>query len=284
MKQNIMKKTISLLGAAMLFAASLPFAVYADVSAEEDFICTQTDDGVVITRYVGEDEEIIIPAVIDGSPVTEIGERAFEGNPDIVSVEIPSGVTKIGYHAFTADRGLETVTIASTVTEIEEGVFHECESLSAINYEGDEDSWSGITIDQKNNDAFVALTPEYNAVLTEQESADDGDDADSEEITDENTDENSEDGTESSTDAADETESAADEDGSVVTETASEQTTSSEAADTGAVSSVAASQPETPAAQPEPQSTGGTKLKIIFGVIVGVAVLDILYYSVKKPK
>lgn len=47
-----------------------------------------TAGGIVITQYVPETEEtsVQIPAVLEGSPVTEIGEEAFAENGDRKSV------------------------------------------------------------------------------------------------------------------------------------------------------------------------------------------------------
>ena len=62
-----------------------------------------TADGIVITQYVPETEEtsVQIPAVLEGSPVTEIGEEAFAENGAFLErVEIPSSVKRIGDGAF----------------------------------------------------------------------------------------------------------------------------------------------------------------------------------------
>ena len=62
-----------------------------------------TAGGIVITQYVPETEEtsVQIPAVLEGSPVTEIGEEAFAENGAFLErVEIPSSVKRIGDGAF----------------------------------------------------------------------------------------------------------------------------------------------------------------------------------------
>jgi hypothetical protein len=47
-------------------------------SAESDFETRTNEDGsVTITKYVGWDSVVKIPAVIGGKPVTAIGEEAF---------------------------------------------------------------------------------------------------------------------------------------------------------------------------------------------------------------
>lgn len=56
--------------------------------------------GVVITKYTGEAENVIIPAILDGKPVVKIDEEAFCECRHIVSVKIPESVTDIGEGAF----------------------------------------------------------------------------------------------------------------------------------------------------------------------------------------
>ena len=57
-----------------------------------------------ITGYVGAGGAVVIPASINGTPVTAIGEAAFSpgyrGNQSIISVTIPDSVTSIGQRAF----------------------------------------------------------------------------------------------------------------------------------------------------------------------------------------
>lgn len=284
---KLFKNAAAVLGTSLMLISGIPFSASADIGAQEDFVYDVNGDSVTITRYTGDAEELVIPQTIEGKTVTEIGERALEGQPDIVSIEIPSGVTKIGYHAFTSDRGLETITIAASVTEIDEGAFHECEALTALNYEGDETAWSSVTIGES-NDALTALTPSYNASLTPQESAsDEGEDASSSEETSE--DESS--AEESSSEEASSEEASSEEASS---EEAAAETTSSEDTTTtgtteestssaGTSSAAAAEAASSEAAAPVQQESSYNGGVIVIGVIVGIAVLDIIYWSIKKP-
>lgn len=52
-----------------------------------------------ITDYVGSDTNVVIPAAIDGTPVTKIAQGAFMAK-DIENVVIPSTVTYVGDYAF----------------------------------------------------------------------------------------------------------------------------------------------------------------------------------------
>ncbi len=96
-------------------------------------------------KYHNLDEKLdpVIPSMINGRPVTMIGEKAFQG-AQITSVDIPEGVTTIepwafnnnllevvdipesvttiGEYAFSANK-LKTISLPDDITHIERGVF-----------------------------------------------------------------------------------------------------------------------------------------------------------------
>lgn len=76
--------------------------------------------------------DLIIPAEINGLPVTSITEYAFIGCSGLVNVTIPNTVTHIGEYAFSTCTGLKSVTIPSSVTDIGDYAFRECRSLTNI--------------------------------------------------------------------------------------------------------------------------------------------------------
>jgi hypothetical protein len=61
---------------------------------------------IAIWKYTGDAETVIIPAKINGSPVTSIGNQAFSSTP-VTSVTIPASVTDIGGDAF--DEGVQII-------------------------------------------------------------------------------------------------------------------------------------------------------------------------------
>lgn len=95
---------------------------------------TYTDKGSTITidscdRYLS--GNVIIPSVIDGKPVTVIGDYAFRyGTLSILT--IPSGVTTIGSHAFDYCTSLKNITFPNTLTSIGEDAFNNCISLDNV--------------------------------------------------------------------------------------------------------------------------------------------------------
>ena len=80
---------------------------------------------IEITSYSASDSacgtDVVIPAEIDGKPVTSIGDRAFYRN-QLTSVVIPGSVTSIGAAVF-GDNLLTSVVIPGSVKTIGVGAF-----------------------------------------------------------------------------------------------------------------------------------------------------------------
>ena len=128
------KKVLAGALAAVVAVGSLSIAAFADTNVSGDYEYEVLDDGTVsITKYLGEDENVVIPDTIAGMTVTVIGERAFGGNDYIVTVEIPDGVTTISIFAFYGCTSLTEINIPDSVTYISERVFMSSSSLTAIN-------------------------------------------------------------------------------------------------------------------------------------------------------
>jgi hypothetical protein len=100
-------------------------------SAEAQFVYTNDNDGITITKYTGPGGAVTIPDMIDGLPVTRIGDSAF-GESSLTAVVIPDGVTGIGNSAFSSCYQLAEVTIGDSVTNIGYGAFSGCTSLASI--------------------------------------------------------------------------------------------------------------------------------------------------------
>lgn len=82
-----------------------------------------------MTRAVNIGEEIVIPSVLDGYPVTCIGEKAFYNCNELGSVIIPHSVTRIDRLAFYSCGRLTSVSLPSTMTNISASVFERCTNL-----------------------------------------------------------------------------------------------------------------------------------------------------------
>ena len=75
--------------------------------------------------------ELVIPANIEGKPVTKIGFEAFKES-SLTSISIPSSVTDISERAFYKSTSLTSISIPEGVTTIKKDTFFECTSLTSI--------------------------------------------------------------------------------------------------------------------------------------------------------
>lgn len=83
---------------------------------------------VTIEGYTGTNDQLLLPDVINGLPVTSIAPRAFYAS-GVKSLAGGSSVTSIGDYAFANCRKLSFAAIPNTVTNFGEGVFSNCVSL-----------------------------------------------------------------------------------------------------------------------------------------------------------
>ena len=156
-----MKRAISLLVVVFLIVSvvcSVSFTANAkDAQALQltavsgDFEYTVLYDGTAqITGYIGYNNEVSIPSVIDGYTVTSIGENAFSYEPlpppamaglaqtgvsrfkKITEVTIPDTVTSIGDYAFVWCENLAGVILPDSVKSIGIMAFAHCDSLSYL--------------------------------------------------------------------------------------------------------------------------------------------------------
>ena len=271
------KKAAALFGAALFMLPAFPLSAGAEEITSGDYDIDADGGTAAVTAYNGEDENILIPASIEGNSITEIAPAAFQMNADILSVEIPDGVTKIGDHAFAIDTGIETLTLPATITEIGENAFQQCSSLNTVNFAGDEAAWKAITI-AEGNELLTAITPSYNATLTAQDSASSESSSSSEA-----TESESASSEESSSAAAssEETSSAAVSSEETASESASAEGTTGTTGTTA--SSGSAAPAESAAADPVPQGSPINIAYLFGGILIGIAVLDIIYFSIKGP-
>ena len=104
--------------------------------------------------------------------VTEMGDNVFSSCVALTSITIPKNVTEIGVAAFEDCENLASVTMPTSVKSIGDSAFESCTSLTDVYYEGTEEQWKQIFIDE-DNDPLTSADIHFNAVIeTPGESAD----------------------------------------------------------------------------------------------------------------
>ncbi|MDR0983711.1 MAG: leucine-rich repeat protein [Ruminococcus sp.] len=113
------------------------FGLITSIAIEQDtFEYIASDGEVTITKYNGKNERVVIPEVIDGNPVTAIGEKSFQNNNIITEVVFPDTIKSIGNYAFSSCDNLAEVKLSESLTEIGGCAFIYCENLKTITIPG----------------------------------------------------------------------------------------------------------------------------------------------------
>ena len=104
------------------------------VNAEQsgDFVYFEYGGIAHISGYRGAGGAVVIPSVLNGTPVRVIYFNAFANITNVTSVIIPDGVTSIEPSAFGGCTGLTSVTIPNTVTQIRSSAFTGCSALKSV--------------------------------------------------------------------------------------------------------------------------------------------------------
>jgi hypothetical protein len=131
MKMIIMKTNFFrtfLLAAALL---ALPAAVQAQ------FTYTTNNGTITITGHTGNGGAVIIPAAINGLPVTSIGNNVF-ANTSVTRVTISDSVTNIGVYVFLGCPNLTNITVSSLNPAYSslDGVLFDKSQTTLIQYPG----------------------------------------------------------------------------------------------------------------------------------------------------
>ena len=95
--------------------------------------------------------DIVIPASINGIPVTAIAENAFMDCSGMKSITIPDSVTSIGDRAFYDCTSLESVIIGNSVETIDSHAFYDCTRLESVYYSDTGSEWYEISISSTGN-------------------------------------------------------------------------------------------------------------------------------------
>lgn len=132
---NKIKQTVTIIVCLAVIAAGI--FVLADPDAliryktDYDFTYTQEDGGIVLTRYNGECENLIIPSEIDSIPVKAI-RGAFLNNGTVKNVRVSEGIENIDYMSFYGCTALVNITLPDSVKTIGHAAFLGCMALEKV--------------------------------------------------------------------------------------------------------------------------------------------------------
>ena len=90
------------------------------------------DNGICVTKYIGKENNVVIPKMIKGKHVVNLGRNCFENNNNLTRVSIPNGVMRISHYAFFGCSKLKSVKMSNSVKYIGDSAFSRCSSLSSI--------------------------------------------------------------------------------------------------------------------------------------------------------
>ena len=93
------------------------------VGRNEEYEYYESATEIEITKYIGNEKEVVIPKEINGKAVTKIGNFAF-ANSKIISVEFNENVKKIGEKAFYNAKELEKIIQTDNIEYIYNYAFH----------------------------------------------------------------------------------------------------------------------------------------------------------------
>ncbi len=96
-----MKKTVSILLALVMALSVFTVMAFAETPSFTYVVVSEEDKTCKITGAEAGIVDLVIPAEIDGYKVVAIGNRAFDKNTNVESVQIPDTVESIGQSAFT---------------------------------------------------------------------------------------------------------------------------------------------------------------------------------------
>ena len=153
-----------------------------------EFQYQEATESYIITKYVGEANDVVIPSTYLEKPISAIGSSAFAANKTLAKVAFrpDSQVKSIDASAFAADEALKEVVLPDSLEQIGASAFAVCSNLKTltighklsklnavaegafalvngltINYYGTEEMFAAISVAEMNNEGFKNATVNY---------------------------------------------------------------------------------------------------------------------------
>ena len=95
--------------------------------------CITYDDKVILYRYRGTAQNLVIPDQIQSMDIVELTGRLFENHTEFISVSIPDTVQSIGEYAFSGCTQLTNVSFPASLRYIGSYAFNNCAQLLSLN-------------------------------------------------------------------------------------------------------------------------------------------------------
>lgn len=105
--------------------------VAVEYTPESAFQYSSSAAGAVITKYVGNYLDVVIPPYLGGLPVVEIGSDSFS-EATVRSVKLPEGVAKISDRAFFFCQDMDYIDLPESLQIIGGNAFYGCLSLTRL--------------------------------------------------------------------------------------------------------------------------------------------------------
>lgn len=127
-----MKRILMLLAALALMLSIAQAEAAKHIRIDDILYEIQPDDSVTAVAYLGRQGEVIIPAEVEGHPVTAIAPEAFAHDSDITSIYVPDSVTAIGEEAFCNCSNLVSIRLPAGLTVLRRELFSSCDDLRFV--------------------------------------------------------------------------------------------------------------------------------------------------------
>ena len=124
-----MKKFLVLL--ITLVAVMLNCALADKTSGNYEYVLLK-DGTAKITRYIGNEEKLIVPDELDGHQVSGAKNAAFKDLTNLTYISLPDSITSIGGFTFVNCPRLTAISLPNSLTSIGENAFYNCPSLITI--------------------------------------------------------------------------------------------------------------------------------------------------------
>lgn len=164
-----MKRISCLLLLVTVLAVCLLLPNQVSAASTEDGLHYSVSDGQVTITYCTASGDLVIPAKIEGYPVTRIASGAFGQMTDVTSVTLPNTVKTVDAGAFFLCQNLTKIHIPASVTEIKGLPYQACMNLKTVTVAKNNPNYcadSKGTLYNKDKTRLIAVLPGTSGTFT----------------------------------------------------------------------------------------------------------------------